>query len=304
LVYAAGERRLIGKNASLGFHQYAFPGVHQRAFRRQYEKDKKDWLARGFDRAFVDRAYATPHDDLWRPQHRELFAAHFVTGYPDSNEVAMSGIQNGQYAMLETELGKHVLFAALKEHEPGAYRRFIAELESGLKAGRSQSELREALLPLARSVYRKKLPHASNAALLGFTDLFIEQTRALYNTDPALCYQYIYAAGQGAGADLNRFFSQELKQKEVAVMVEVIRSANTDKARPPSRNQVQQHFKAIFATLTERHGSDVALLTNPGQGKSDPAKMCVLTRELYQTIRELPQDDSAMVLRFMFANAK
>jgi len=304
LAYAAGERRLIGRNASLGFHQYAFPGVRQRAFRRQYEKDKNDWLARGIDRAFVERAYATAHNDLWRPEHPELFAARFVTGYPDGNEVAMSGIPDEQSAKLEAELSKHVLFAALKEHEPGVYRRVVAELENGLKGGRSQAELRETLSPLAQSVYRKKLPYASNIALLGFTDLFIEQTEALYNSDPALCYQYVYEAGQGGGAEINRSFSQELKEKEMLVLVEVIRSAAAQVPPAPAKEQVQQQLKAVFATLTERHGKDVALLTNPARGKSDPAKMCVLTRELYQNIRKLPQEQSAMVLRFMFANAK
>jgi hypothetical protein len=304
LAYAAGERRLIGRNARLGFHQYAFPGVRQRAFRRQYEMDKNDWLARGIDRAFVERAYATAHNDLWRPEHPELFAARFVTGYPDGKEVAMSGIPEEQSAKLEAELRKHVLFATLKEHEPGVYRRVVAELENGLKGGRSQAELRETLSPLAQSVYRKKLPYASNIALLGFTDLFIEQTEALYNSDPALCYQYVYGTGQGGGAEINRSFSQELKEKEMLVLVEVIRSTAAQVPPAPAKEQVQQQLKAVFAMLTERHGKDVALLTNPARGKSVPAKMCVLTRELYQNIRKLPQEQSAMVLRFMFANAK
>ena len=305
LAYAAGERRLIGRNASLGFHQYAFPGVQQRAFRRQYEKDKNDWLARGIDRAFVERAYATAHNDLWRPEHAELFAARFVTGYPDSNEVAMSGNPDGQSTKLEAELSKHVLFATLKKHEPGVYRRVVAELKNGLKEGQSQAELQETLSPLAQSVYREKLPHASNIALLGFTDLFIEQTEALYNSDPALCYQYVYEAGQGGGAEINKSFSQELKEKEMFVLVEVIRSAAVQVPPAPAQEQVQQQLKAVFATLTERHGKkDVALLTNPARGKSNPAKMCVLTRELYQNIRKLPDEQSAMVLRFMFANAK
>jgi GYF domain 2 len=304
LAFAAGEHRLIGKNARLGFHQYAFPGVRQRAFRRQYEKDKNDWLERGIDRAFVERAYATAHNDLWRPEHTELFAARFVTGYPDGSEVAVSGIPDGQSAKLEAELRKHVLFAALKKHEPGVYRRVVAELGNGLKGGRSETELRETLSPLAQSVYRKKLPYASNIALLGFADLFIEQTQALYDSDPALCYQYVYGAGQG-GAEINESFSQELKEKEMFVLVEVIRSAVAQMPPAPAQEQVQQQLKAVFVTLTERHGKkDVALLTNPARGKSDPAKMCVLTRELYQNIRELPEEQSAMVLRFMFANAK
>jgi hypothetical protein len=216
----------------------------------------------------------------------------------------MSGIPAGQSAQLESELSKHVLFAALKEHEPGLYRRVVAELEHGLKAGRSEAELRETVFPLAQSVYRRNLPRASNAALFGFTDLFIEQTQALYNADPALCYQYVYEAGRRAGAEINRSFSQELKQKEMSVMVEVIRSAAAHGTPAPAKEQVQRQLKAVFATLAERHGSDVTLLANPAQGQSDPAKMCVLTRDLYQNIRKLPEEQSAMVLRFMFANAK
>jgi hypothetical protein len=46
------------------------------------------------------------------------------------------------------------------------------------------------------------------------------------------------------------------------------------------------------------------MLVNPAQAKSDPAKMCVLTQDLYRTIRHLPEEQSAMVLRFMFASAK
>jgi hypothetical protein len=81
LAYAAGERRLIGRTATLGFHQYTFPGLQQSAFQRQHDRDKSDWLARGFDPTFIERAYATGHEDLWQPEHRELFAARFVTGY-------------------------------------------------------------------------------------------------------------------------------------------------------------------------------------------------------------------------------
>jgi len=90
----------------------------------------------------------------------------------------------------------------------------------------------------------------------------------------------------------------------MTVMAQVIRSAARHREPAPVKQQVQEQLKAVFATLTEHHGKDVALLANPAQGKSDPAKMCVLTQELYQRIRDLPEEQSAMVLRFMFANAK
>ncbi len=304
LAYAAGERRLISKNASLGFHQYAFPGTHQSAFRYQHEKDKSDWLARGVDRAFVDRAYATPHDDLWRPAHQVLIGARFVTGYPDSEEVAMSDDQHKNIAGLGSETSNQALLTALKDHEPAVYRRAFAKLQTGSKKENSQAEIWDLLLPIARTVYRKNLPRASDVALLRFTDLFIEQTQALYDTDPRLCYQYVYASRQNADADFDRHFSQALKQKEISVLVEVIRSAATLSTQVQIKDQVQHKVEEIFAALMERHGSSVALLANPARGEPRAAEMCVFTRELYQAIRRLPEIDSATVLRFMFANAK
>jgi hypothetical protein len=86
LVHAAGRERLIAKSASLGFHQYSFPRMQGSDF--QYEKDKEDWLARGFTRAFVEKAFTTPNNTLWRPAHHELFEAHVVTGYSDSHDVS------------------------------------------------------------------------------------------------------------------------------------------------------------------------------------------------------------------------
>jgi hypothetical protein len=90
LAYAAGTKRLIAADAALGFHQYAFPGAKAGDLDAIYEIDKADWLARGFTAAFIERAFTTPHNDLWRPSHDELFAAHVVTAYRDIDELSRS----------------------------------------------------------------------------------------------------------------------------------------------------------------------------------------------------------------------
>lgn len=93
LPYVAGRERLITKEASLGFHQYSYdyPGMKGYDFkpeydsRLEYEKDKQDWLSRGFSRDFVERAFSTPNSEMWEPTHRELFDARIVTGYLDGD---------------------------------------------------------------------------------------------------------------------------------------------------------------------------------------------------------------------------
>lgn len=81
LAYAAGKYRLLGKDARLGFHQYSFPGTSDINLHAQYEKDKKDWLARGFASTMVDRAFATPNSEIWTPSHDELLKWGVVTGH-------------------------------------------------------------------------------------------------------------------------------------------------------------------------------------------------------------------------------
>jgi hypothetical protein len=96
LTYVAGRERLIAKGASLGFHQYSYgyPIRNEREyafkpeydFNLEYEKDKRDWLSRGFSPDFVERAFSTSNSEMWEPSHSELFQAGIVTGYPDGDK--------------------------------------------------------------------------------------------------------------------------------------------------------------------------------------------------------------------------
>jgi hypothetical protein len=49
---------------------------------------------------------------------------------------------------------------------------------------------------------------------------------------------------------------------------------------------------------------DVQMLADPELGKTNKAKMCQLTYELYKTILGLPERESGPLLRFMFASEK
>ncbi len=86
LAFIGGRTRLIARGAALGFHQYSFPGVEGSAFRAEYEKDKQDWLSRGIATAFVNKAFAAPGSQMWKPSHQELFEAGVLTDYPERDD--------------------------------------------------------------------------------------------------------------------------------------------------------------------------------------------------------------------------
>lgn len=304
LAYAAGRERLIGRDASLGFHRYSFPGAKEQDFHAQYEKDKQDWLARGFARAFVDKAFATPNNQMWRPSHQELLNWGVINGYPESDDVAVTGFKLKDLKSFEMELAKNPLFSTLKLYHPNTYAQIVSNLRAALHQGRSQAELRERLFPLVQSAFQRRLPYASDLALRGFVGVLLDQMSVLYSVKPALCYEYVFAEGQGRTFDPRRYFSKELQQREYSVMAEVIRSAAEQRYRPPTAEQIERQQAIIFGELSERHGNDIQMLFEPARGNVDKTKMCELTQDLYQTILRFSERESGALLRYMFASSK
>jgi hypothetical protein len=277
--------------------------MKQQDFQLEYEKDKRDWVARGIKHAFVNRAFETPSNDMWQPSHRELYEAGAITGYPDSNDVAVTGLRFSDWEKFESEILKEPLFASLKKYEPQVYEQIVSELRLGLQRGRSQAELRAKIFPLAVSVYKQRLRYASDSVIRSFTGLMLEQVETLYSVDPALCYDYLFAE-ESHGFDATKYFSQEMIKKESSIMAEVIRSAAGQRNRPPKEAQIQEQREKVIAVLAQRYGTDVGMLADPKQGKANKAKMCQLTYDLYNAIMRLSERESGPLLRFMFASEK
>lgn len=304
LAYAAGKDRLISKDASLGFHRYSFPGMKGTDFEKEYEIDKSDWLSRGITIAFIQKAFSTPNIEMWNPTHRELYEANFITGYPEDGEVAISGFNIRDLDKVEEEFLKIPLYAALKNYEPLTYESIISEFKDGLTRGRSTQELREKIFPQSQSILLKRLPYASDAALREFTILILEQMSVLSNTNPDICFDYIFSGDGGLRFSANKYFSKDLQEKELLLSSNIIRSAAEKKNYPPDETQIEKQFTKVLLKLTKRHGDDVFMLAQPDLGKSKKTKMCQMTYDLYQEVLRLPEKESGAILRFMFASTK
>ena len=86
VAFMGGEQRLIGPEAKLGFHQTNVPPA-ERA--QQNRRDIDRLIADGVDRAFAERAYATPNEDMWYPTADELLRAHVITGIRSGRKGAL-----------------------------------------------------------------------------------------------------------------------------------------------------------------------------------------------------------------------
>lgn len=80
LVFVAGQDRLVGGRARVGFHRSSSPVASQLAMTSDTDRRMAQWyLARGVDQAFVHQALQVPPHDLWAPGSDVLRAAGVAT---------------------------------------------------------------------------------------------------------------------------------------------------------------------------------------------------------------------------------
>jgi len=81
LVFMAGQPRLLGATGELGFHGYRIDSknrVQTLDVGAQEDKDRAFFASKGVTPAFIDRIFATPPSELWRPGRDELRAAGVI----------------------------------------------------------------------------------------------------------------------------------------------------------------------------------------------------------------------------------
>src|SRR5690606_4807529 len=77
--FVAGNKRIIGVGARLGFHAAAMPGVSDDEIRAYQKKELDFFIEQGVPRNFLNTAYNTPNNDMWYPVYAELFFSNIVT---------------------------------------------------------------------------------------------------------------------------------------------------------------------------------------------------------------------------------
>jgi len=251
IAFAGGSERLINPNAAIGLHQYAFPGVQSVDFNTEYYEDKRYFISRGVAADFLEKAYATPNESMWEPSHKELFEANLITSYPKRGEVAMSGVRPEDLDELEAELLlSNPLFLALKNHEPEIYKSMLAEIKEGFLRGMSLQEMRVKTLPLVELAYERRLPYASDEALIAFFSVLIEEMEFYYSRDPILCYWSLYETNSERPPSWTRM-PDEIQDREFDAAAMLINSAASGLYYPPTEEQIQTIQDQVMTRLTQ-----------------------------------------------------
>ena len=304
LAFVAGALRMIGERAKLGFYQSALPGMPQWALWRDYEQDRRDWLARGFSAVFVDQALTTPESAAWQPSLSELTEAKVVSPAVGMFERNPAGGGQDILAVLDRELTRAPFFALLKEQEPESYRKLAGEIHTALQSSASDQDIQLRIHPMAKAVSYQRLSYAADALLLEYASVILEQISLLYSQGAKVCNRYFSMDLSGAALDAAKYFSEDMLGKEADLMAVVLKSSSEMAYQPPAKEAIQSQWDAIMALIGKRYGARAGLFFEPRQGKPDANQSCHVLYEFYKAVSRLPARQAGPLLRYHFAQLR
>ena len=139
IAFMGGTTRVLRQGAKLGFHRWSFPGTTSEELDSEMRKERLFLVSVGVKSQFVDRAFATPADGMWTPSVDELLRAGVITHVSDGSQFGMSEARSwSDRQAIDKALVDIPFYQSLKRHDPKAYGRILAQLESSAKEGDSE----------------------------------------------------------------------------------------------------------------------------------------------------------------------
>ncbi len=212
-----------------------------------------------------------------------------------------SRIQSSATAQFELVMEGMPVYQTLKEYEPEIYGGLLVSYADGIRRGYTDLQLQEQLRLQINELIRKRLPKASDEAIVTYVQLMLDQMIELQSKGGTLCFKLLYPQVSG-GVDVLALFSDETKRREFDALDMTLRSYDANMAIP-AKEGVLLHTEQIYFTLFDKYGEDNVLLalTNPLAPGIDKVLTCNIVRDLYAGVLQLPDKKATNALRYMFS---
>ena len=299
IAFAGGKERYIAQEAVLGFHEPSFPGMTENDVKLSVADQVEIFRTAGFSANFVTRALSTPNSQMWKPTVAELLAANVITGIADEAKFAASGWGDLTKEGLATKLANAIpVLAAIKERLPQDYDSIVDAFYKSYLAGNTDADAiaaaRGTLLPLLTSLK----PLADDDVLSDWARVYADEYQALGLKDSRLCY--LYASGRDTTRNYTAELPATLVSREVDLNERVVRTAA--RRALVTEAMLEPIWKKVFALMSVQGLTDnqMNLLIAPNKVPPSPsnyADYCAASISLFSVIGNLPQKDSAAIMR-------
>jgi len=301
IAFMGGTNRILHEDAQLGFHQGSFPGITADQISLETEKDRTFLLSAGVDSSFVQKAFSTPHHDMWMPPKSELLKAGVITEISDGSRFAKTapalGINPNE---VEKTLLEIPVYRTIQRYDPETYTKIVEAMRTSIKRGDSRSKFITLTRIQISKLMVRYLPYASDDAIIEFTKAIIAEMNHLGIKSGNLCYAYLFPQ-ESNPIDISRYLSKELQQARLISLDKVIETGATNPQILPPEDQVLPDLDKVIDELFKKYGNDVSLLEHLESPHIDKAKVCTLSSALYEETLKLPRKEGVNLLRYLYA---
>jgi len=298
LAFLGGRTRVLREGAQLGFHRPSFPGISDHEMQDEVNIDKRLYLLAGIEPWLIERAFATPANDLWTPSTQELLRAHAITNVVAGSEFSKSELMSWANSNdIENSFLEIPLFQKLKTFDPQMFHRTLRHVQELLKQGETRKQSFEKARESVVQFGAHYLFYAEDGPLLEWLAVIVRELHELRAKDGALCYTLLFP-NHSQKLDLTIHLSDQVKAAETAALTRIIESGAPVARKIPTAHEVENELKAVTGAIRARYGDDVTMLSP----QVDKTKACDLGTTVYEEILKLPQQEAANMLRYIFAN--
>lgn len=295
LVLAAGRKRWVDPDATVGFHSPSFGAFDRLAAEEGTREWRRALVDAGYEPAFVDRGIAVPAEEMWHPTHDELRAARVITDTADGSQFAVSvyGLEaDRDHVELVSE--DYPAYAELEQRSPALFDAAVDRLVAAYNAGSTRREIDRLTRTAIGPALVAHAPDAGDQVLVLYSALSTAELDAIRGVSSGLCY--LAATGGDFDVSGTRYVGEDLRALEWQVIEEIIVTAALRST--PSEVEVASAIALLEAELAERLGAErLALLSAGAVPVEREDEYCASVIELGRLIAELPEDEAAMILR-------
>lgn len=190
-------------------------------------------------------------------------------------------------------------YRVLQTQEPALWLLLTQELTRRVRAGEPVEQATGELRGWLLDVINQRLMRATDAAVVNYIGVSVEEMQALNALDPGLCFRFLYPQVNG-GVNLVKILPPSLNHKEAGAMEQLLLNS-APQQQPTDSALAQRDLKQVVAQLYQRWGNKLQQLNMPADTAVDRSSMCGMSIDLYSAILALPDKRAANLLRRMFA---
>lgn len=242
-----------------------------------------------------------------KPRHKAVFVVLTALLFLAFNWLSKTYILpelNGRKVEAEVDVAFSSIpaYASIKQHQPDFYQDIVRQVTDAAMQGRKQAELTVLIREKVTQLVEARMPHASDQAIIQYIKVMLLELAELQKQDAAYCFQFLFPEVGGGFLDVNELISVELQEQDLAALDELIKTSIT--SRPiPTEEAMMPLVEQVFMELYAQHGDDVDVIQNPTAPGADQALVCEMTQALYAEVLQLPAEQAAELMRWMFSGA-